>query len=690
MRAFKERYSLDLLSATVLERRGVRNGGDLLYFLENDIVYHHSPFEAEDVPAAVDRIEAAIEEDEKILVFGDRDVDGVTATAIMVRGLSGLGAKNVSYRLPCGDEPYGLTMESVAEILDGEYSLVITVDCGISSVEEISALEHSGVDVIVLDHHIAGDVLPPAVAIFDPRIEGAGYPFAGLAGCAVAAKLVWALEFARTPLYGSECIVLHAEPRNGTVRINAVRLENLVEIDRITEEVVEGAYSPERSRLMDFLAVSLPIFVLDGDTEKKMLRRAFGSSVDISLIDIRQPLERIMPKAKGHTLFDLSVVSRAARYQDGDREIETLLSLFRSLSVYSYPELSSKFDDVLQLAAIGTVADLMPMQDENRMIVKRGLRMLSEHPVPSMVYLLAKLNMTGKTLNTRDVSFYIAPVLNAAGRMGNPEEALRLLLSDDSAECVALTDVLLERNRERQRSEEEVLLAVKDKAASSYEDLEHRFVIVSDPAVPRGLTGAVASRLSGQFQVPCIVMAAVDERVSGSIRCRDGWNVRTFLDEFSQYFENYGGHSKAAGFSLPAEKMEMFLAALEEAAGRVSTAHREEEISADAQIPAEYMTEDLWRLSALLEPYGQENDELRLYVKGARILDILPTKGDRRMMRFTISFGRYSWPALWWQPHDEEQFAKGAVVDIVFSPDTNYWKGQSKMQMVISEMALSD
>ena len=326
VRTLKERFSLDLLTATVLERRGLERVEDAVYYLETDTVYQHSPLECDDVYTAVERITAAIEEGEDILVFGDRDVDGITGSAILYRGLRKLGAGNVSVRLPEGDEPYGMTADSVSEILQGGYTLVITVDCGIASVEEIATLERNGVDVIVLDHHIPGDELPPAVAIFDPRVEGAGYPFPGLAGCAVAAKLAWALEFARTPLYGSECIVLHAEPRNGTVRINAVRLENLVEIDRITEEVVEGAFSAERSRLMDFLAVSLPIFVLDGETEKKMLRRAFGANVDISLVDIREQLERIMPRAKGHTLFDLAMVSRAARYQEGDREIETLLA----------------------------------------------------------------------------------------------------------------------------------------------------------------------------------------------------------------------------------------------------------------------------------------------------------------------------------------------------------------------------
>ena len=188
VRSLKEKYSLSLLAATILERRGVEDGEDMMYFLESDTVYLHSPFESDDIYTAVDRINDAIEENERILIFGDRDVDGVTATAIMARTLRKLGAENVFTRLPSGDEPYGLTSDSVDEILDKGYTLVITVDCGISSVEEIRALERNGVDVIVLDHHIPGEELPPAAAIFDPRVSGSGYPFESLAGCAVAAK----------------------------------------------------------------------------------------------------------------------------------------------------------------------------------------------------------------------------------------------------------------------------------------------------------------------------------------------------------------------------------------------------------------------------------------------------------------------------------------------------------------------
>ena len=692
VRRLKERFSLSLLAATVLERRGIDSDEEMMFTLESDAVYLHSPFECDDVFSAVDRIGDAIESDERILIFGDRDVDGVTAVAIMYRGLKEAGAKDVSTRLPRGDEPYGLTLAQVAEIQEKGYSLVITVDCGISAIEEVRTLERSGIDVIVLDHHIPGEELPPAAAIFDPLVPGCGYPFTGLAGCAVAAKMVWALKFSQTDFYSSECILLHAEPRNGTIRINAVRLENLIETDRISEELVEGAMSIERTRLMDFLAVGLPVFVLDGDTERNMLRKAFGSGVDISLIDIRQRLDSIMPSARGRSLFDLAMLSRAVRYRDGDREMEALLSLFRSMAFYSEPSLSSGFDRYLQLAAIGTTADLMPMRNENKIIVRRGLRLLGERPLECLKPLLGRQNLAGKRLNTRDISFYVAPVINAAGRMGDPDTALSLLLCDDIREAEALTDRLLELNRKRQKGEEDALSLIAGKAAESKEALGGKMIIVSDSRIPRGLTGALASKLQKEHSVPAIVMADVNnERISASMRCSEEHDAKAFLSSFSSLFDDYGGHRCAAGFSMPHDRKEILLQMMEGVVMSMDESEAEGgELTADATIPPDYMTMGLWRLSSLLEPFGQENEALRLLIRNAVITDIASAKPDQKLMRFSLRYGVYAWPAVWWTPHDRERFRKGMHVDVLFTPDVNFWKGVEKEQLSIVDMEESD
>ncbi len=687
VRRIAERYSVPLLLATILERRGVEEK-DIIYYLEDEFLYQNVPFSVEDVYTAVERIQEAIDEDEKILIFGDRDVDGVTATAIMYKGLKKMGAKNLSFRVPVGDESYGLTKDIVDEILSCGITLLITVDNGISAIEEIKALEKEGVSVIVTDHHIPGEKLPPATAILDPKLEGSGFTYDSLAGCAVASKLVWALNFASTSLFDSPVILLHAEPGNGTIRVSAVKMDNLLEVDRISTEVLDGDISSIDSDLFSFLSAGLPILVLDVDTEMAMLSKVFGKGVDISLVDIRPQLEKVMPSIKGKSLYELSYISRAAKYVHLDKELETLISLFKSLSIYTYPELSKEFEEIMELEAIGTISDLMPMTGENRLIVKKGLKLLSKKPMMPLQYLLAKQNMIGRPLTAHDISYKIAPVLNAAGRMGAPDKAVEFLLSEDRSKSEILADQLLNLNVQRQKSEEQALSQIKDIAQESYDELGHRFILIEDDGIPRGLTGTLSSKLSNEYDVPVLVLASMQEgRVSASMRCKDPWNARDFLSDFSYLFEDYGGHRYAAGFSMNIINKDEFMSSVKE---KILSSPEEEKkevtIDADAEIPPEYMNLDIWNLNRYMEPFGQENVPLKLYIKDAVIEDAYCLGSNPKHLRLMLRFGRYSWPALWWNCYNREEFFKGRHVSLVFSPDINYWKGEGREQILVSEM----
>ena len=269
VREISNKYSIDLIIASILARRDVSKKEDIKFYLESDLVYLHNPFLFDDMEIAVDRILQAVEEGEKVRIFGDRDVDGITSTVLLYECLEEMGIQ-VSWCLPEGDEPYGLTKEGVRTFAEEDGTLIITVDCGISNNAEIAFAASLSVDTIVVDHHLSGDTLPPALAIIDPKIEGCGYPFPNLAGCGVVAKLIWALRFSKTDLYKQEMVLLHAEPGNGTVIIQAAKFENLVETDRLTEEIVPGLLKLESSRLADFL-VGHPILVYDRDLEQKQL-----------------------------------------------------------------------------------------------------------------------------------------------------------------------------------------------------------------------------------------------------------------------------------------------------------------------------------------------------------------------------------------------------------------------------------
>ncbi len=687
-----EKFKIPLLTASILSRRGIKEE-DIKYYMEEDIVFEHSPFLVDDIFTAVERIGDALDTEEgksqeKILIFGDRDVDGITATAIMYKSLVRLGGVDVHTRLPHGDEGYGLSMELCREIIDGGYTLLITVDNGISAVEEIRFLEKNGVDVIVLDHHIPGDSLPPACAIFDPKVSGIGYPYDGLAGCACAMKLAWALEAARTPLFNSAVILLHATPNNGTIRVDAVRVENLIEVRRESDEFIIGEKSDlYSSPLFSLLSSSTPILVLDKDTELTLLRKAFGHGVDIALEDFRGNLEKIIPQAKGKSLFDLALNSRSAKYQSGQAEIETLLSLFRSVSIYSFPALTRAMEEIETLAAIGTIADLMPLTNENRLIVKKGLRLLSTRPPKTLSYLLSKQNLISKPLTVSNVSFKITPVLNASGRMGEPETALKLLISQSDKEIETLTDNLLDLNIRRQKVEEEVLENIKPKALFSLSTTKEKFIVVEDESIPRGLTGALASKLANEHNVPALVLATKDDVVFGSLRCFEPYNAKDFLSLFSDYFLDYGGHKRASGLRMEKEKKESFLTYLYSYISEMEDERKSDEcVCVDATILPEDLENNIWSALSFFQPFGQESENLKFYLPEAVIREAYHVGNNDKYMRFSLECGKYIWPCVWWNAENGDIYTPGSRVSIVFTPEVNWWRGNGTEQLSIEKI----
>ena len=325
IKALQDRFALNLISARILAGRGVCSPDKVRFWLENDISFLHNPFLFEDMEFFCDRILQAVEDNEKVRVFGDRDVDGITSTALLVTELRQMGL-DASYTVPMGDEPYGMTPSSVKQAIKDGVTLAITVDCGISCISEIDYAQSHGLDVLVTDHHIPASDLPPASAIIDPKVTGCGYPFESLAGVGVVAKCIWAMRFAQSKFYRSPVILLHSYPGNDTVVIEAARIENLQVTGRIAEEVVPGTLPEHNSRLVKFLSSGTPIYVLDRDQEMLQLKKAFPKA-DIYTGELRDELQKALPGIRGKSLFALSQVSRFALYTQVRSELDTLIGL---------------------------------------------------------------------------------------------------------------------------------------------------------------------------------------------------------------------------------------------------------------------------------------------------------------------------------------------------------------------------
>jgi single-stranded-DNA-specific exonuclease len=681
------RFGVDALTASILARRGITAPEDLLYFLEEDPRYLHNPFLFEGMEDAVDRILLAKDEEEKVLVFGDRDADGVTSTVIVTEALRELGI-DTSWHVPGEHEPYGLSKSSIDAFSAAGGSLIVTVDCGISNHDEVIHAAELGIDVIILDHHLLkAPEVPEALAVIDPKIEDGGYPFRDLAGCGVAYKLVCALKFARTGLYKQQIALLNVRPVNDAYLIEAVRMSNLVETGRIRETIVPGMVDLSRTRLVPFLQ-GRQIFVWDGETQTKLLAKALGKGTEVEAYDLAPDVSGLIPATKGASLLRLKEVSKVGRYRAEDfEEIDVFESIFISFALKKAAWFGDDDLSRLQLVALGTIADLMPLRNENRILVKRGLAALNTRPRPGMAELLEKLGLSGKLIGAIDAAWQITPVINAAGRMGSAETAVSLFLGEDAQTRAGLADALIEMNQNRRKLGSESWDTVYPLARESLATMGEKLVVVGHEAVHRGITGVIASKATNVFSVPAVIASfQADGTVVGSVRSARGFNIGAFLETSAELFIDYGGHDAAAGFSLKAADWPEFLRRAEAYTQMVELDTIEPTLQIDAELPHDYMRNDLVKFVARFEPFGEENGPLLFLVRNVPIASAdIVGKREANHLKLLLDFGGAKWPALFWSAAErlERDFSVRDRIDLVFKVTVNRYNGQDSPQLEI-------
>ncbi len=697
VKQLSNRYKVDLLTCSILARRRIVDREKVKFFLENDLLFLHSPFEFNDMENAVDRVLDAVESKEKVRIFGDRDVDGITSTVLIVNELKRLGL-DISYTVPDGNDPYGMTLEKVKKAKDEGISLIITVDCGISEVEEIEYANSLYIDTIILDHHISSKTLPNAYAIIDPKKKDSNYPFEHLAGCGVTAKFIWALRFANTQYFNEDYILLHAQPGNDSVIIQAMKIRNLVVKDRIIEIINLGLANPQQSKIIDFINCGIPIIVLDEEVEKKQLSKAFNSKVDIFVHDIRKQLNSTFPMLSNKSLFALAEVSKSGRYSEILKdELDVLMGIFNSLIFNNEPLLSKEFDKVLDLVAIGTVADMMPMDDENRILVRRGLKVLSTSPRKSLLPLLANNKLLNKKISTTNIGWNISPTINSAGRLGNPQVAIEMFLAEDDEEIEKYSTELISFNKERQKLGDEAWHSMQNEAQDNYVKMGSKLVLVKNTKVYRGITGLMASRLMNTYKSPSMVICDnEDGTLTGSMRSPKGFHITKFLSTFDNILLNYGGHANAGGFSLNKSDLNKFVILIEDKLDHMDDLEEidEDNIEIDCVLKEKDLTPDIMNLVELFEPYGQNNNPLIFQIKKAILVDYNFVGGGKnggRNVKLVISHNNYKWPCIYWNggKNIEDNFKKDMFIDVVFRMGYNSYQSSDSIQLTIIDIKQS-
>jgi single-stranded-DNA-specific exonuclease len=683
VREIAERYEIDLITATILSRRGIVDPGEVSAVLERDLRFLHNPFLFVEMEDAVDRILQAIEAGERIFVFGDRDVDGITSTALLVDALRDYGAE-VLWAVPMGDNAYGLTAQTIEEACEAGVELLIAVDCGTSNGTEIRLASEHGVDAIVLDHHRPHQDLPVAVAVINPRMEDSGYPFEYLSACGVAAKLHWALAFSRTSFYGRDVVLLNVRPVNEAYAIDAVKLRNLVEIDRLNETIVPGVARVENSRLAEF-AEGCEVVVHDSKTVVGQLRRCFGQAVEIQPTDLAPMVAESFGALAGRSLLGIREKSRLGRYQKLS-EIDVLANLFVSL-VMKRENLLEESRRHLDLVALATLADNMPLTGENRILVKNGMHVLEGSRREGLRRLMLKRGLLGKKLDAKAIVWNVSPLINATGRMGEPDCAVKLLLADKEEDLDEQVEHIVGLNNQRRRMEERLWSVIQSEARRSHELTEGRFVVVTDDKVERGVTGLLASRLSRLFRVPALVATRLGDRVVASLRSPKHFSLKRFLDHFADLFTDYGGHDFAAGFNMPAENMQVFEERLYSSLQMSDPGEPSDEVlRIDAEIPHRYLTPALFRVAETFEPYGEGNPPLTFLTKELLVLDIqFVGKRGADHLKLLLGCGEHKWPAIWWNAADraETQIKLDDRIDVVYRLSRSEWRGNSRLQLTV-------
>lgn len=691
-----KKYSLDPITASIMVRRGITSGRDILYYIEDDLRFQHSPFMFAAMEDAVDRILDAKEENEKVLIFGDRDVDGVTSTTVLYDCLSSMGI-DVSYKLPGGDDAYGLSMQAVEEFAANYGSLIITVDCGISNNAEIAKAAELGLDVIVVDHHNAPETLPSPAIIIDPKTENSGYPFPDISGCAVVYKLVSAIRFSQSNWYKQDVTLLNVNKENSAVE--CVKVRNLVPISRLTQTIDQNTTSLSDTNLPSYLQGQL-LLAWDAKSLSQDLQSLFGDGAQFNLVDIREEAAKLFPKFASMTLTQLKGMSKMAKYGDHEpTEIGGFYNIFvtwvqKSLAK-DFPSFAQAEEKDLQLVALAALADIMPMKNENRIFVKNGLKSINSGRIrPGLRELMAELNLTGKRINSIDLSWVVVAHLNAAGRLGQPELAAKLFITDSQNERLETAKQIIELNAERKQLCVDAWNYAGIQAKASIPLHSNKLCVVIDERINRGVSGILAGRLVSTYNVPAMTVTIVDGIAIGSMRsCRD-YDVTQFLNKMDDLFINHGGHNFAAGFSFKRERLAEFEERIKTLSSEIKLGDTKDTGGdIDAEIPAQYLTPALLDISDRFEPYGEENPQLLFMAKNIRVASGQRMgKGEKMHLKITVDCGKYKWPCIFWNEGERlgRDFNVGDRVDFIFRVERNVFNRIETPQINLVDIKKSD
>lgn len=544
---FVNKFNIPYLLAKVIANREFDNYEQIEKYLKTDLSNLYDPYLIKDMDIAVERVVKAINNKEKILVYGDYDVDGITSITVIKKFFEDLGIDILTYLPNRLDEGYGLNKLAIDEIVKMNVNLIITVDCGISAIDEVEYVNEKGFDIIVTDHHECGEILPKAYAIVNPKREDCDYPFKQLAGVGVAFKFIQAIS-------------------------------------------------------------------------KKL----------------NLPDERYL------------------RYLD--------------------------------IVCIGTIADIVPLIDENRIIAKNGLELLKNTKNIGVKALIKKCGFNH--IDSSVISFGLSPRINACGRIGNPQTALDLFLTNDIKEAERLANELNEANYERQSIEKKIFENAKELIAINKLG-EKPIIVLGNENWHHGVIGIVASKLVELYYKPCVLICFEGTEGKGSGRSITGFDLFSAICDSGSLLEKYGGHEMAIGLSINKDNYFEFRDKITEYAERNMEKDPVPVIKVDSEVKSDEISLETINALKVLEPFGEKNS-LPIFVYKNIKIDSIRTLSDGKHLKLNVKDNQAIYDAIGFNlGHLKDEFRCGDKVDILMTLEINRFNNTEKIQFNIKDIMKS-
>lgn len=548
IRQFSADANVSPALAVILLNRGIKTEKDLAAYMKKSLENIHNPFLLDGMEEATERILLAIENKEKIVIYGDYDVDGITATATMYKFLKTQGAQ-VEYYIPDRfSEGYGINVIAVNKIAKSGATLMITVDCGITAVGEVEFAKTQGLDVIITDHHTCREELPKAVAVINPKREDSSYPFSELAGVGVAFKVVLAL------------------------------------------------------------AVKLGI---------------------------------------------------------GTKDV---------------------FMDYVDLVALGTVADVVSLSDENRVIVDKGMEAIKTSNNKGLCALMGAAGLAGKNIDATSIAFFASPRLNAAGRLESASLSVELMICEDDARAEDIATHLEGLNSDRKRIEQEIYAEALEKAEQFGE--EQLVYVISGEGWNHGVIGIVASRLCEKFYRPCVLISVENGKGKGSGRSVPEMNLFDALSDSEELLTAFGGHSQAAGLSINEDKIDEFRIKINNfAKNNVDKEKLVPKLLLDCNLEPTSVTMASAKMIETLAPFGEGNEIPVFSMKGLEVVAVQTVGQDGKHLRLRLRRENNMFLAVGFGMGDLcKDISEGMLVDIAFTMNINTYQGNENLQLMLKDI----